>query len=155
MNNPLAIGREFVELAEKNGGTLTPLQLIKLVFLAHGWMLAIHDRILIDEPVEAWRYGPVIPSLYQEIKHFKDGPVSKKALERNFKPLDEKELDIISQTYDIYGKFSGTQLSTLTHEPGSPWEIAIKKRVNVIDDDHIRQYYKKELISGFTDTAAI
>ena len=34
---------------------------IKLVYLCHGWMLGIYGRSLIGEPVEAWRYGPVVP----------------------------------------------------------------------------------------------
>ncbi|KQH74402.1 Panacea domain-containing protein [Xylella fastidiosa] len=47
---------------------LTPLQVLKLVYLAHGWCLGVHTQPLIDELVEAWRAGPLIRSLYNVIK---------------------------------------------------------------------------------------
>ena len=46
------------------GGALTPLQVIKLAYIAHGFTLALLGRSLVPEPIEAWRYGPVIPSIY-------------------------------------------------------------------------------------------
>ena len=42
----------------------TPMHVIKLVYLAHGWMLGFTSRALINEAVEAWTYGPVVPSTY-------------------------------------------------------------------------------------------
>ncbi len=50
------------------GAVLTPLQVLKLVYLAHGWCLGVHTQPLIDESVEAWRAGPVIRPLYNVIK---------------------------------------------------------------------------------------
>jgi len=39
----------------------TNLDVIKLVYLSHGWYLGIYGVPLIAEPIEAWPYGPVIP----------------------------------------------------------------------------------------------
>ena len=46
----------------------TPMHIIKLVYLSHGWMLGLHDTPLLWEPVEAWQYGPVVPSVYHLYK---------------------------------------------------------------------------------------
>ena len=48
----------------------TPMHVLKLTYLCHGWMLGIYDHALINEPVEAWQYGPVVPSLYHKYKKF-------------------------------------------------------------------------------------
>ena len=51
----------------------TPMHMIKLVYLSHGWMLGLRERSLINEAVEAWRYGPVVPSVYHRFKSFVGG----------------------------------------------------------------------------------
>lgn len=69
------VAKEMLKLATGENKTLTPMQLIKLVYLAHCWMLALYSRPLIEEPIEAWKYGPVIPVLYHDIKHYGSNPV--------------------------------------------------------------------------------
>ena len=52
------------------------MQVIKLVYIAHGWHLAIYDVPLVDDYVQAWQYGPVIPPLYYAFKRFGSGPIT-------------------------------------------------------------------------------
>src|SRR4051794_31282897 len=59
-----AVANYFIDLAAQESKTLTPMKVQKLVYYAHGWHLAITGEPLIDEQVEAWRWGPVIHSLY-------------------------------------------------------------------------------------------
>ena len=62
--DPKAIANYFLDLARAQEKALTPLKIQKLVYFANGWHLAIKGVPLINEQVEAWRFGPVIPSLY-------------------------------------------------------------------------------------------
>ena len=56
---------------------ISPLKLQKLVYISHGWHLAIFDRELVDdEYAEAWQYGPVFPSLYHEFTEFGANPMA-------------------------------------------------------------------------------
>ncbi len=132
-----AIANEFLELAAKEGKPVTPLMLQKLVYYAHGWHLGLGLGPLIDEPIEAWKLGPVIRSLYAEFRKFGGKPITEPAHDIKFVPGEgvthivprmdcegdsgAESKDVIDRVWGFYKQFSGLQLSTMTHEPGSPW----------------------------------
>lgn len=117
------------------------MQLIKLVYLAHGWMLALYSRPLIDEDIEAWRYGPVIPNLYHAIKHYKSNPVHE--ISGQDEEIDDDALNVITQVYNKYGYLNGIKLSMVTHATNSPWERTWNNNKTVISNDLITDYYQK------------
>ena len=56
---------------------------MKRVYIAHGFSLAINKESLLDkrfDKVEAWKYGPVIPSVYHSFKQYKADPITEKAV---------------------------------------------------------------------------
>ena len=63
-----AVANRLLQLAEEDGNQLTVMQILKLVYFCHAWTLALYDRPLIEQPIEAWRYGPVIPDVYHSFK---------------------------------------------------------------------------------------
>ncbi len=72
-NNTLSVANYLIDLAEQSGKHLQPLKLMKLVYIAYGFGLAVLDRSIIDprfDKVEAWRFGPVIPSVYHSFKQY-------------------------------------------------------------------------------------
>lgn len=52
----IAIANYFLKLGKERGIAINPMKLNKLVYLAHGWHLALYDLSLIDEMVEAWTF---------------------------------------------------------------------------------------------------
>jgi len=151
MHSSIEIANKLIEIAKKNKKTLTPMQLIKLVFLCHGWMLGLYRRHLINDSIEAWKYGPVIPNLYQKIKQFRSNPVTTISYNNKY-DFDEDELDIINQVYNIYGNYNGIQLSVLTHEKDSPWDITWKNGNQIISNDLIENYYQNQINDKKTNT---
>lgn len=152
MKSSLTIADKLLQLAEDYDKPLTPMQLIKLVYLCHGWMLGAYGRPLISDDVEAWRYGPVINNLYQEVKHFKDKPVHNSGYSNINEDLDEEESDIVKQVFDIYGARPALSLSSLTHELNTPWDITQKNSgySSVISNDIIESHYNKLMLEKFT-----
>ncbi len=141
MYDCLLIAKILLKLATREDKVLTPMQLIKLVYLSHGWTLGLYGRPLIKQDVEAWKYGPVIPELYQAIKQYRSSPVREIiCIEET---IDEIFVDVIEQVYKIYGSFTGIELSMLTHEKDSPWEITWNSGKSIISNDLIAYYYKK------------
>lgn len=142
MRDSRTVANRFLDLARERGDAVTPMQLLKLVYIAHGWMLGLHGKPLIRDEVEAWQYGPVIPKLYNAIRRFRSQPVEG-SLGTDGKKLDVTEDDIVCQVYEIYGKKSGPALSRLTHQKGSPWDTVYEHGTygTVIPNDLIEDHY--------------
>ena len=139
------IAQEILSIANEDRRPLTPLELIKLCYLAYGWSLALRDEPLIDEDAEAWQYGPVFPKLYHALKSFRANPV-KYVPEYHGGPsnLDANEENLLRAVYEAYKGLNGVQLSSLTHQPNTPWDISWRSgRNSVIDRKDIKAHFNK------------
>jgi uncharacterized phage-associated protein len=141
--DPKAIANYLLEIADAQGEPLSPLKIQKLVYFANGWYLAITDAPLLDEQVEAWAYGPVIPSLYRAFQKYGDQAVTGPAVSPHFKVVadadggfsyqrvvptigqsDQQDAyvkELLRRIWEIYGRYTAIQLSNLTHQSGTPW----------------------------------
>lgn len=154
---PQHIANFFLDQAEKEGLPLTQLKLMKLVYIAYGWYLAIAGERLFDDPIQAWKHGPVIPSLYHEFKHWGSEPIEGRAqsfdLDTGVMTIpriphnDKLTMRILSLVWTAYKKFSSTALVRKTHERGTPWAEFYKEgeRNIIIDPDKIGSHYKARL----------
>lgn len=121
------VANYFLQKGREENVPISPLKLQKLVYLAHGWSLALHGQPLIKEKPEAWRYGPVIPDLYYAFRKFGGSPITECAPfatvgKQEFSGTEKQLLDAV---WKKYKDFSAGQLSTMTHEPGSAWQMTI------------------------------
>lgn len=145
MHSSLVVADHLLSLEkEKSGPGLTPMKLIKLVYLCHGWMLGLYDRPLLVDSIEAWRYGPVIAGLYHEVKHFRASPVTKR-LSKDKGEFDEDEEDVMRQVFDIYGGYTAIRLSAMTHASDTPWRLVWDADREVIPNDIIKKHFQKLL----------
>jgi uncharacterized phage-associated protein len=162
MHKPLAVANRILWLAQDSEDPdITPMQLIKLVYLSHGWMLGLYGRPLLDESVEAWRYGPVIRSVYNAVSRFRDKPVEY-PLRQMFggqpeERFDDKEESVLKQVLDLYGPLDGISLSRLTHQRGSPWyqtwhsEGQNATISNDLIEHHFRDLYQESVAEETAD----
>jgi len=146
-----AIANEFVKLKD---GPVNQMWLQKLVYIAHGWNLAINGEPLIEDRVEAWDGGPVFRIIWN---HFRDfGLNTKKCLLGNrdgepFKAdLSDSERAIIGHVWKRYGSYSGRELSEMTHQEGTPWSNTYfgKGRNRALDADDIKQHFTELALAG-------
>lgn len=125
MADARVVANRLLELAAADGRGLTPMQVLKLVYIAHGWSLGLTGQPLIDQSVEAWQYGPVIPELYKAMKGFGNGSVSGPLPEgwgAHGAELSFAETGLVDQVYRLYGHMSGISLSRITHASNTPWD---------------------------------
>lgn len=141
---PVRVAEYILKLAKDHNSPLTPMQVLKLVYISHGWQLGLYGRPLVNESIEAWQYGPVIPSVYHRFKKFGSRFIDEfpASLPSGF---DHSETSTMDQVFDGYGKRSGISLSSLTHEPGTPWSITVEQSGigAIISNDLIEDYYRR------------
>lgn len=118
---PLKVAEFFLFLAEQEEEPtyLTPLSLQKLLYYAQGWTIVERSIPLFNESIEAWAYGPVVPSVWKAYQGKKpilresSGPAS----------LEDDDGEIVRSVWERYKRFSPIALSEMTHsEP--PWKAA-------------------------------
>lgn len=156
--NALSVANYFIDLAQKEGKPIHLLGLVKRVYIAHGFALALLNRGLLDprfDKVEAWRYGPVIPSVYHSFKQNCKNPIKKHTVmmhqdkEGNVEFLeptitDAEEQMVIKMVWDRYINYTGSQLVELTHRPGTPWGACYVPNENrEIPDSFTKLFYSK------------
>lgn len=158
---PRHVANALLWKAKKEGASLTHLKLQKLAFFVHAWGLALKGKPVVDENFEAWNYGPVLSSLYHELKNFGSKPISNylveidpatgKQIAKVPKQDDSEFWGLVDQVWDRYGKMSAAHLSTLSHEAGGPWEKARAEMRETfsgfsdISDESIRRFYTSKL----------
>lgn len=142
-----AVANFFVRKYQRDGKEVTIMQILKLVYFAHGWHLAMHDAPLIKHQVQAWKWGPVVPEIYKAFKS--QGTHIMRPVPSYNEDFDEKALQIMEDVYKYYGPLSGMVLSAKTHEKGSPWHQMRGYFYAPISDEIIKNYYKNKM--GETD----
>lgn len=65
----------LLERGAAKGLFFTRVKIQKMLYALHGQTLALRDRPLIDEPFEAWEFGPVVASLHRDMKAYGFGNV--------------------------------------------------------------------------------
>ena len=146
-HSAISVAKYLLDRANDQGRSISPMKLIKLVYMAHGWSLGLYGTPLIQEPVEAWKYGPVIRELYHKVKDYRSSPIPPGAFgsQRSDDEFSEIEKTVMDQTLEIYGKWSAIELSQLTHAEGTPWDVMYNKIGTsfAIPNDMIEDHYGK------------
>lgn len=148
---PIDVANFFLSAIDKEeaGDLISHLKIQKLVYYAQGVHLAMFNKELFDEEIEAWGHGPVVPSLYHEFKSFGSG-----AIEPNFENFSlsiftKEQRDMLKEVYITFGQFSAWMLRNMTHEE-RPWVKTTKngKIVNknlIIDKTLLQEYFKTQI----------
>ena len=149
-------------------GELTQMKLHKLLYYAHGWHLGFKGEPLIDETIEAWEYGPVIPSIYQEFREFGSRPIDRLAWEvipgggakfqigmPRVDSSDKRVRKLLERVWEVYGPRSALQLSRMTHAEGAPWTAARAKHRGAMNtkirNKAIKSYFRARIRDGHAE----
>ena len=151
-----SVADKILQLAKAQKRGLTPLQLMKLAYISFGWYIANFETRLFAERIEAWRYGPVMPRLYRITKVWGRNPIPLDKISDQPNSIDERGSEILGLVFNAYGHLSGIQLSSLTHQDGSPWHKVYRDGVPDIEiPEHlIYEHYKGMLDAANSSTGS-
>lgn len=136
----------------------THLKLEKLVYLCYAEYLCETGKKLFKDEIYAFKYGPIVDSVYQTYKGYEELPQdeekdinSNKTLEMPAKSRLLFAKDGIEKTYSIertlekYKNSTVADLIKLTHKDKTPWtETFTGKIYEPILDETILEYHKYE-----------
>ena len=138
---PSHIANYFLACASDEKIDITPLKLMKLVYFAYAWYLHLTDgEELFSEEIQAWKHGPVIPSLYHEFKHFglygnikntyatyidldneRNLTLQRPTIEANILESDDNLNSGICGVWFHYKNKTGDELESISHHKDSVW----------------------------------
>lgn len=124
---------------------LTNLRIQKLLYYVQGWSLALRDRPAFEDRIEAWAHGPVVPSVYHDLKKFDRGFVVGLNGEDESTLSDEDKM-FLGELWQTYQAYSASKLWQMTHAE-APWENARngcppgERSTNEITQDSLKAYF--------------
>lgn len=155
--NAEIIVNTLLEQALKKGRTMTHIQIQKMLYFLHGYYLAETEKPLIDEPFEAWKYGPVVRNIYSHLSEYGDTPIRKYlplfdkiSGEKTIYTLAENDSEfwhIFNKVWEEYGQLSAFDLVRRSHEFDGPWD-KVKINYGVISNESIKEYFQNVLKKG-------
>lgn len=162
---PQHVANYFLWLAKKyDVKDMTILKLMKISYIAYAWYFALTNNKLFDEKIQAWQFGPVIPSLYHEFKHFGKNPIDSYAIDYNItspemafespeypmiKSDDDQTLKILGAVWENYKHKNATELVDITHTPEHAWFKAWdggNGQNATLDDSEIKKSAERAII---------
>lgn len=131
-HDPRAIANKIYAMMRAEGRSVTLMQIIKLVYLADGWSLALRGQPMAKHSPQAWQYGPVFPTVYKAFKRFGSQPISEPAVDPRSgvevsEEFSDDEVALLKQVVESYGALHAFRLSEIMHKPGTPWTETFNK----------------------------
>ena len=129
----------------EQGETISNLKLQKLLYYMQGFFIAVFDKKLFENEIEAWQYGPVVREMYEHFKEFGSGTITLKA-DVEILDLSEAESQLFNDVMEEYGQFSAIKLMNMTHEE-LPWKNVFNKNPQgEISYDLLSEYFKTQIV---------
>ena len=128
----------------------THLELEKLLYLCYADYLCMYKKRLCENTIYAFRYGPVMDSVYEKYSHHNgllgSDLTTLVAQSRILLLPDGKEkLESIERTLEKYSKCSAYDMVNITHAKGSPWASKdSSKWYQIIEDSLIQEKHSVE-----------
>lgn len=109
------------------------LKIQKMLYFCQGYYLGLYNKPLFDDKIEAWQHGPVVPSVYAQLKRDNHSYIipSKAYLmdDDEISALNAKKKEMIESVFQAKGQYSAWKLRDETHTQ-SPWIDAYNKAPN-------------------------
>jgi uncharacterized phage-associated protein len=120
IRQPYSIETVADHILKNVGHPVAAMKIQKLCFYTQAWFLASHGEPFFHHDFEAWRSGPVSPSLYKYHCGCIDFPDGVLIESGKVQELTEDDAQFIQKTLDVYGRYTGLQLSNMCRSQ-PPW----------------------------------
>lgn len=116
---------------------ITNLKLQKMLYFAQAYYLSKIGKPLFSDQIEAWKYGPVIPDVYNKFKSKGSNPI---IYEQDNSSLSEEDKETIKNVWNTFGGYSASRLVDIAHAH-TPWKDAYQTSGKIISHKALKDYY--------------
>ena len=143
-HNVSKIANLLLRLATNIEGSepISHMKLQKLLYYEQGYHLAVFGSPLFEEEIEAWKYGPVVPEVYEIYKGNGNKPLYPQDGDVD---INGEEYDLFYNVFNHFNRYSAYGLMEKTHNE-EPWLETSKKGIgphNIIPKGLIMEYFKQ------------
>jgi hypothetical protein len=124
--------------------SISPMKLQKLLYFIYRDYYQETGKPLFAEDFEAWQYGPVLRSVYDEFKTYGASRIDSfsKTANGDVYVINERTnsnlKDIIDSVWNKYKNLNGIELSEITHKAGGAWRKAYLGHEITLSDEDIK-----------------
>ncbi len=137
----------FISLGNAdNEDPMTNLRINKLMYFAQGWNLQRFGKPLFQEDIKAWKYGPVIESIYKKYQSYGKNIITDCSEGFNISQIPSEEIQLLLDVYNKYRGYSTSRLVEKSHEENTPWaKTYVEGKSKTIDTSLIKEYFDNHL----------
>ena len=144
--NVYEIANLILRLAYNGYGSepISNMKLQKLLYYEQGYHLAYFGTPLFDEEIEAWKYGPVVPQIYEKYKKYENHPIMPEDGEVS---ISGEHYELFYNIFTFFNQYSAFGLMEKTHRE-DPWLLTSRNGVgpsHVIPKGLILDFFRKAL----------
>ncbi len=146
MYDCIEVAWQTLKEARKFGFSLSNQRLQKIVYISHGYFLALYNNPLLSDNVDVYKYGPCFPKIHQLFSEYggDEIPVSD-SIETDLR-FDTNANYVINSVLKLYGNLDCNKLVALTTGDLSPSKKYLKEQSGVsilMENDVIKNHYRK------------
>ena len=122
MYTAMNIASEVILQYKQRGGGISNLKLQKVLYYAQMESLQKNNRVLFDDDIEAWRHGPVVPSVYFSYRRFISSKIDPedRYVKDNATDLDMNSKSVIRDIVEKSFELDPWEMVEKTHKT-IPW----------------------------------
>ena len=126
------IAKYVVDRCVREGKAISNLQLQKTLYYIQLNFIRLFDKVAFFDDFEAWDYGHVVPSVYEEYRQFGGAPICMMfdGIFTIFSNREEQQL--VNDVTDVCVDMDPWDLVDSSHIKDGPWDIAYSKNKNAI-----------------------
>ena len=142
MYSALNVAEHIIKRCNEQGRPISNLKLQKILYFVQAEFLVSTGNVCFTDTIEAWDFGPVVPSVYHRYKVYGSASIPyfpARVLGR----ILTRDLQIMDEIIDECAKFSASRLVDITHAQ-TPWKKAYRSFSKVITPESIKCYFEEE-----------
>lgn len=151
---------DFARYILAKSGSISNMKLQKLMFYTESVFMAVTNKSLFHEDYEAWKHGPVLPSVYHEFKKYSmlrtNIPYTRESNDDEL-DLSLEYVELIDKVISVFGKQSDDELRNNSHreEPYITARRGLPEGANsnaVMEKTQLKKFYRAKLSSAKNPT---